>query len=262
MSAGRVCGRIGRAVAPLAITWVGHATVLIELDGVRLLTDPVLRGRVGPLLRVAAPPAPGVDAGIDGVLLSHLHADHVDPPSLRGLSATPAVAGADACRWLTARGLSDVRGLRPGEVAEFGPVSVTATPATHDARRRPLGGPRAEPMGYVVRGSRSVYFAGDTDLFEAMRDLRGLVDVALLPVWGWGPSLGTGHLGPESAAQAAALIAPAVAIPIHWGTFVVAPLAWTRRDDERPAREFSAFAQRDASGVEVRVLAPGERVVV
>jgi L-ascorbate metabolism protein UlaG (beta-lactamase superfamily) len=91
-----------------------------------------------------------------------------------------------------------------------------------------------------------------------MADLRGTIDIALLPVWGWGSSLGRGHLDPVRAAKAAELIAPAVAIPIHWGTFT---LRWSNRrrsDLGRPAREFAELTKRSAPAVEVRVLAPGE----
>ena len=113
-------------------------------------------------------------------------------------------------------------------------------------------------MGFVVRGSLAVYFAGDTDLFAGMSALRGTVDVALLPVWGWGPSVGEGHLDPERAAQAAAMIGPKLAIPVHWGTFA---LPWARDgDSDRPAREFAKLVAEVAPGVEVRVLAPGESV--
>jgi L-ascorbate metabolism protein UlaG (beta-lactamase superfamily) len=121
-------------------------------------------------------------------------------------------------------------------------------------------GPAAGPVGYVVRGSRSAYFAGDTDLHHTMAHLRGSIDVALLPVWGWGRSVGPGHLDPGSAARAAALIAPAVAIPIHWGTFALPLIA--RGDLERPAREFAALTNRHAPNVDVRVLAPGERTII
>jgi L-ascorbate metabolism protein UlaG (beta-lactamase superfamily) len=101
-----------------------------------------------------------------------------------------------------------------------------------------------------------VYFAGDTDLFEGMGELRGTVDVALLPVWGWGPSVGEGHLDPERAAQAAAMIDPKLAILIHWGTFA---LLWARDgDSDRHAREFAERVLEVAPRVEVRVLAPGE----
>ena len=244
----------------LALTWLGHATVLLELDGARLLTDPVLPDRIGPLVRVA----PSVDRNglrhIDGVLLSHLHADHTDLRSLRAIAAmVPVLAPYRAAAWLARKGLSDVRDLRAGDEHRIGAVNVKAVPAAHDRRRRPLG-PAADPVGYVVRGSRSAYFAGDTDLHHTMAGLRGSIDVALLPVWGWGRSVGPGHLDPASAARAAALIAPAVAIPIHWGTFALPLIA--RRDLEQPAHEFAALTSRYAPNVDVQVLAPGERTII
>ncbi len=242
-----------------AITWPGHATALIEIDGVRLLTDPVLRDRVGPLVWVARDVPTEALRRLDCVLLSHLHSDHTHLSSLRDVArSTPILAPHGAAGWLQRHGLPDVTELAPGEQLSVGRLQVRAIPAVHDARRRPLG-PRAQPIGYVVSGSSSVYFAGDTDLFAAMSDLRGSVDVALLPIWGWGPRLGPGHLDPERAARAAAMIAPAIAIPIHWGT--LAP-GWRLRrppDVQRPAREFAAYANRYAPGVQVRVLAPGQR---
>jgi L-ascorbate metabolism protein UlaG (beta-lactamase superfamily) len=243
-----------------AITWIGHATALLELDGTRLLTDPVVRDRVGPLVRIAGGVRGDWTQAIDGVLLSHLHADHTDLPSLRRLGCdVPVVASDGATGWLRARGLRDVRGLAPGEETTIGPLTVRATPAVHDERRWPRG-PRARPVGFLVRGPISVYFAGDTDLFEEMRDLRGSVDVALLPVSGWGPRLPPGHLDPERAARAVALIEPRVAIPIHWGT--LARIGSRRRADwELPARTFASLVRRHAPGVEVRLLAPGERTI-
>ncbi len=244
----------------MVLTWLGHATVLIELDGIRLLTDPVLGNRVGPLVRVGVPVRRELVEGIDGVLLSHLHSDHADPRSLRALAGESTVfAPRGASGWLRRSGVRDVRELSPGAELQLGPVRIAATDAMHDSRRWPLGA-EADPVGFLVSGSHSAYFAGDTDLFAAMTDLRGRVDAALLPVWGWGPSVGAGHLDPERAAQAAAMIAPAVAIPIHWGTFA---LAWAAargaRDRARPAREFEAIMARAAPEVDVRVLSPGER---
>jgi L-ascorbate metabolism protein UlaG (beta-lactamase superfamily) len=93
-----------------------------------------------------------------------------------------------------------------------------------------------------------------------MSDLRGQIDVALLPVWGWGPSAGQGHLDPERAARAAAMISPPVAIPIHWGTLA---LPWLRRrrasDPAEPARRFAALTAVSAPDVEVRLLEVGGR---
>jgi L-ascorbate metabolism protein UlaG (beta-lactamase superfamily) len=236
--------------------------VLIELGGVRLLSDPVLRDRIGPLVRVAAPVAPQVFEGIDAVLLSHLHADHADVPSLQRVGSPVVVAPRGAGPWLEERTSGEAREVGVGDEVCVGSVRIVATSAAHGARRRPLG-LRAEPVGYVVRaGSESAYFAGDTDLFPAMAELAGSIDVALLPVSGWGRTLGPGHLDAERAAEAAARIAPRVAVPIHWGT--LSPRRPLRRHPEpgRPPHEFAALVARRAPGVEVRVLEPGGRTVV
>jgi L-ascorbate metabolism protein UlaG (beta-lactamase superfamily) len=256
--------QVGHAPSPhghrsAAATWLGHATVLLEIDGVRVLTDPVLRGRIGPLVRTAGP-ARDVEP-VDCVVLSHLHADHTDLATLRRLARSgPVLVPHPAARWLVRAGLGEVLEMRVGEQVTVGGVRVSATPAVHEARRRPGPlGPAAEPVGYHLRGSRSVYFAGDTDLFPAMADLRGAVDLALLPVWGWGPDVGEGHLDPERAASAAALIEPLVAIPIHWGTFALPWAARRQADPVQPARRFAELTRERSPAVDVRVLAVGER---
>ncbi|MFL5827599.1 MAG: MBL fold metallo-hydrolase [Thermoleophilaceae bacterium] len=248
--------------AACSITWSGHATVLVELDGLRILTDPVLRRRLGPLTRIVPSVPAETGEGIDVVLLSHLHADHADLPSLRRVAAsTPVVAPRGAGSWLAAKGLGDVREIGIGEEITLGGLRVSATPAEHDGRRRPVGGgASADAIGFVVRGSRALYFAGDTDLFPEMAELEGTIDLALLPIWGWGPALGPGHLDPRRAAEAAAMIRPGVAVPIHWGTIAIGRPARRPRDPMRPAREFAALAAQLAPGVDVRVLAPGERM--
>ena len=246
----------------LAITWLGHATVLLDLDGARVLTDPVLGDHIGPLVRIARrPPLDGLDR-LDAVVLSHLHADHADVRSLRRFAgAVPVIAPEGAGDWLRAKGLSLVEEVHAGGEMRIGPLRVTATPALHDARRWPFG-PAADPVGYVIAGSISVYFAGDTDLFDGIGELRGVVDVAMLPVSGWGRTLPPGHLDPERAARAAALIAPRVAIPIHWGTFALPRPVRRAGEADAPPREFAARCARAAPGVEVRVLHPGGTTVV
>jgi len=106
----------------------------------------------------------------------------------------------------------------------------------------------------VIAGTQSIYFAGDTDLFDEMATL-GPIDLALLPVAGWGLRLPPGHLDPQRAAEALLRIQPRVAIPIHWGTY--APWRAPAFDDT-PARTFAELAATKAPGVEVRVLRPGE----
>lgn len=243
-----------------ALTWLGHATVLIELDGQRLLTDPVLRPRLGPLVRVGAPaPGHGSEA-IDTVLLSHLHSDHADIPSLRQLRGARILAPAGSGRWLTGRGLGHVEELRAGEWIRAGELAVCAVPARH-GRGRWSGRGGAEPLGFLLAGSASCYFAGDTDIFAGMARLNGAIDVALLPVAGWGPTLGPGHLDPARAAQAAAMIAPRVAVPIHWGTLALPARRLAPRPAE-PERLFAELVAARAPAVEVRVPKVGERIEI
>lgn len=241
------------------ITYVGHATVLAELDGVRLLTDPVLRGRVGPLRRHGPPPAPGLTQRLDALLVSHLHHDHADLPSLRRVDRdVPLLVSPGAGRFFERRGFSAVVELAPGESTRIGAVTVTATPARHPSKSRFERDSQA--VGFLLSGERRrIYFAGDTDLFDQMTELGDGLDLALLPIWGWGPSIGPGHLDPERAARAAALLSPRIAVPIHWGTLYPLGLARLRPEPLRsPPREFAARMRELAPQVEARVLAPGE----
>ena len=160
---------------------------------------------------------------IDSVLLSHLHADHADlafataPGSATGDRAARRrrLARGRRHRATSGRSRRGSRGVGRRRARDRHTGDCTTTGGGRSAAR----GCRSDSL----RGDRSgVYFAGDTDLFEGWATLRGTVDVALLPVWGWGPSVGEGHLDPQRAAQAAAMIGPALAIPIHWGTFAVA----------------------------------------
>ena len=247
-----------RGPSRLAARWLGHATVVIALDGARLITDPVLGTRVGPLRRVASPVAADAASDVDAILLSHLHADHADRRSLRAFSsATPVLAPAGAGRWLSGRGFSNVCELLPGEHAEVAGVRVLATPANHRPGRW-RERPGVTPIGFVASASQAAYFAGDTDLFEQMASLAGTIDLALLPVGGWGPTLGPGHLDPARAAEAARLIAPRVAVPIHWGTLAAPWALRVRGAHPSPAELFAELAAERAPEVDVRVLAPGE----
>lgn len=242
-----------------SLVFLGHSTVLLDLDGVRVLTDPVLRGRLTFLRRVAAPVSAQHHADIDAVVLSHLHHDHCDLRSLALLGRdVPIVAPDGAGDFLRRRGFRQVVTLKAGESHPVGPVTVTATPAVHDGRREPFG-PRAAAVGYLIRSpDTAVYFAGDTDLFAGMRDLSRDLDLALIPVWGWGPNLGPGHLNPQRAAEAVALLRPRRAVPIHWGTLFPYGLRVFYRDRlHQPARAFAAAVTARELPTEVRVLAPG-----
>ena len=246
---------------PDRVTYIGHGTVLAELDGARLITDPVMRGRVGPLRRPGPPPPADVADGLDALLISHLHHDHADLPSLRRIDReVPALVGPGAGRFLTRRGFTTVTELSPGESAQVGEVTITATEAMHPSERRLERD--SEAVGFLIAGGgHRLYFAGDTDLFDGMGELGPGLDLALLPIWGWGASIGPGHLDPERAARAASLISPKMAVPIHWGTLYPFGLARARPGPLRsPPREFAAWMRELAPQVEARVLEPGEAV--
>ena len=228
--------------------------MLLELGGVRLLTDPLLRPRVAHLRRDARPPAAEVSQRIDAVLISHLHYDHLDLPSLRLVHATRVLVPRGAGRLIRRARIGGVEELGVGDVVEVRGVEVEAVPADHDGGRRP-GGPRIEPLGFMVGREDRVYFAGDTDVFDGIAR-RAPVEVALLPVAGWGPKLGPGHMDAAAAATAAAMLRPRIAVPIHFGTFrprTARGGSWFTE----PPRTFAACVAELAPEVDVRVLEPG-----
>ena len=240
------------------IEYVGHGTVFVDLDGVRLLTDPLLRNRVAHLRR-STPVAARALRGIDAVLISHAHYDHLDLPSLEKLGKkVPVVVPRGLGGLLRKRKFESILEVEVGETLAIGELQIRAVRAEHDRGRGPFGA-SADPVGYVVSGTKSIYFAGDTDLFEEMSEL-GPVDVGLVPIWGWGPGLGGGHLDPARAAEAVALIKPRLVIPIHWGTYFPIHLGLAGRPPfvSVPPIEFVTALKEKAPDTRVQVLQPGE----
>ncbi|WP_309134511.1 MBL fold metallo-hydrolase [Cellulomonas sp.] len=249
------------------VRWLGHATTVLDVAGVRLVTDPLLRRHAGLLRRSGDAPDPAHWQGADAVLVSHLHHDHAETVSLRMLAGAPVLAAPSSARWLAHQGL-DAVALAPGAwwQAPAGDVRVRTVPADH--RHRPMPHRPNAATGFVVRGGGvTVWFAGDTGptpAFATVPELAGApVDVALVPVGGWGPRLSGGHLGPDGAAQACAAVGARVAVPVHWGTLHAPaarrlPPGWM----ERAGPAFAAAARRRAPGCRVHVLQPGEALRV
>lgn len=250
--------------AEATVTWWGHAMVSIEIDGVHVLTDPLLRGRIGPLRWYGGRPPATLAAQADAVLVSHLHRDHLDRSSLaRTPAETPIFVPRGAGSLLPSARRRTVIEMIAGDTMQLSSVTVLAVPAAHSSRRDPgRPRPRAQPLGYVVRGSRGIYFAGDTALFADMRVIGPDVDLSLLPVGGWGLTLGAGHLDPRAAVDALALIGSRFAVPIHWGT-LRPPLLWRLRSKvfTTPGRRFVQLAAR-LDGVDAVLAVPGQPISV
>jgi L-ascorbate metabolism protein UlaG (beta-lactamase superfamily) len=161
-------------------------------------------------------------------LVSHLHFDHLHLPSLRKLDPRTRLLAPQGTARILARtrpALSvRVEEVTPGDVIDLGGVVIRAVPAVHDGRRHPLSHHGGPALGFVIDGVKDfqdptrVWFAGDTGLFAGMTDLWP-VDVAVIPVGGWGPTLGPTHLDPTQAAEAVRRVGANDAIPIHYGTF-------------------------------------------
>src|SRR5512133_1348136 len=190
------------------LTWLGHSTVVLDIDGARVLTDPLLRRHAGLLRRQGPPPVPAAWQGPDVVLLSHLHHDHAEVTSLRLLGGVPLMSHPDNARWLRRHRLAPVLPLRDGWTPVAPGVEVRQVPAVH--AHRPMPHRPNAANGHLVRGpSGTAWIAGDTELYPEMEALPGLaggpIDVAVVPVWGWGPRLSGGHLSPQDAARAVAM---------------------------------------------------------
>ena len=247
------------------VTFVGHATACIEMDGETLITDPLLRDRLLHLRRevpCAADDCLPVDE-LSAVVVSHLHLDHADLSSLRRIPAqVPLIAPQGTGGYLRARLPHPVHTIKMWESFQVGSVEVIAVPAAHSGP-----GPSASPFstcaGFVMRGSSTTYFAGDTALFAEMADLGAEfdIDLALLPVWGYGPTLRGDHMTPRDAAHALTMLRPRMAVPIHWGTFRPLGKLWSRLSYfSDPPYTFAGYAAYLAPDTEVRILQPGDAV--
>jgi L-ascorbate metabolism protein UlaG (beta-lactamase superfamily) len=241
----------------LRTTWLGHSTVLLEIDGARVLTDPVFGMRASPT-SFAGPkrfqPAPVAIADlppIDLVLLSHDHYDHLCRASIVEIArrGTPVVTALGVGAHLEAFGIPahQITELEWGESARLGPVRITATPAQHFSGRGLLDRNRTLWASWVLEGERHrVFFSGDTGLtpeFETIGREHGPFDLVLLEIGAFHPAWKHIHLGPENALEAFRMLGGGTLLPVHWGTFNLALHAWDEpaetlltRADERSMR--------------------------
>ena len=246
----------------LHLTYLGHATVLIQLHGLRVLTDPLLRQRASILRRIASAVDPAFYEKIDAVLISHLHLDHLDLASLHKINRSAQLfIPHGAAKTVSKLGFENVYEMRVGDAASLGSITIRSTYAEHPGSRYPFR-PLTDSIGFIISGQYRIYFSGDTGLFPSMGTLVDNLDVAFLPVWGWGPTLRKGHLNPLTAAHALAMLRPRLAIPIHWGTMAPLGLGWMKpRYLHQPPLDFKHHAALHAPNVNVRIVPPGSSII-
>jgi len=239
----------------LRATWLGHSTVLIEIDGRRVLTDPVWGPRASPLL-LAGPkrfqPVPirlRAMPPVDLVLVSHDHYDHLDYPTIRALahSDVPFVTSLRVCAHLEAWGVPPERIVEldwwESHTMPGTGLTVTAAPSQHFSGRGLKDRNVTLWSSLVIRSQRhAVFFSGDTGLtteYQTIRDRLGPFDLVMLEVGAFHPAWGDIHLGSENALKALALLGGGPFLPVHWGTFSLAMHAW-----DQPAETLLALGPK------------------
>jgi N-acyl-phosphatidylethanolamine-hydrolysing phospholipase D len=251
------------------VTWIGHSTVLVQLDGVTFLTDPTWAERSGPFsgfvgVRRYTPPGIAFDdlPPIDFVLISHDHYDHLDEPTVRRLARKldPLfVVPLGIKAWLADRGITDAVELDWGEWVTVKGLTVVCTPAQHGGGRTAIDQGRRLWSSWAVLGSKRFYFGGDTGYYRHFKetgDQLGPFDLAALPIGSYTPReiAKPVHTSPEEALQAALDLRASHLLGVHWGTFALAREPY----DEPPARLRAEIARRQLDPASAWILKPGE----
>lgn len=244
------------------ITFLGHACALISMNGANILTDPHLGRHIMFFLwrKSAVPLRVKNLPRVDLLLISHGHYDHLDLATLRKLPReipTVAPPGLETILRLARR--NRVVTLREGESRVFKELRVTAVHAEHFMGRPPFF-PASKYQGYIIEGDATVYFAGDSAIFDGMSEIgwKWEIDVALLPIGAYNPpSFRRHHMSPEDAIEAGRMLRAKTIVPIHWGAFRLSlePMS-------EPVPRLRRAARRAGRIEGVRILSPGESISV
>ncbi len=245
---------------PARLTWIGHASWLIQLDGVSLIIDPIFSESIGPGVKRFVPPALNVGDGlpsIDAQLITHNHRDHLDVPSVRAVGS-PVVAGLGLAPLFERHGLSCTE-LDWWSETRVGSVTVRFVPSQHWSRRGLNDANATLWGGFVIEGSTArIYHSGDTAYFEGFTEIgrrSGPIDAALLPIGAYDPAwfMSKQHMNPEEAARAFTDLGARTFVAMHWGTFKLTdePLS------EPPSRLTAEWKRRNLAPTDCKILPIG-----
>ena len=255
--------------AAFRVTWFGHSTLLVELDGTRVLVDPVWGERASPMSfagpkRFYDPLLPLDDLpGLDAVVISHDHYDHLDEPTIRALAdrvprfVVPLGVGAHLEYW----------GVDPSRIietdwwdrVEVGEIALVSTPARHFSGRGLTDQNATLWTGWAFLGAeRRIFYSGDTALspqFTHVGERLGPFDLTFIEVGAYNAAWTDVHVGPEQAVQVHRMVRGDVMVPVHWGLFDLALHGWTE-----PAERIRAAAGR--AGIPVTFPRPGQSLTL
>jgi L-ascorbate metabolism protein UlaG (beta-lactamase superfamily) len=255
----------------MRVTYIGHATLLLELGGARFLTDPNFDSKLGRILPRVSAPGIALDQlpALDAILLTHAHADHLSFDSIERLPRTiPLFAPPVVAKWLRRLGHSHAVDFAPGESVHIRDVTIRAASATHRGNRYGFDRWRSSANMYLLDAGETAFFAGDTALVSDTHHLveRTLwanereLDLALLPIgyapW-WKPGFRRGHLTHDDALTLFERLRARVFVPYHWGTF--RHITATAHDAIRRLRQ---RVEEDNMHATVRIIEPGESLEV
>jgi L-ascorbate metabolism protein UlaG (beta-lactamase superfamily) len=249
----------------LRVTWFGHSSMLVEIDGLRILTDPLFSERASPLRgigpeRYYPPPIALADLPpIDVVLISHDHYDHLDTDTIVALKDSrtafivPLGVGADLARW----------GIAPDRIYELDwwgradllGFEIVSTPARHASGREIIDRDAKLWTGYALIGKQHrVYYSGDSGLFPGLREIGekyGPFDLAMIEVGQYNRAWRDWHMGPEQAIRALQMVRGKLLLPVHWGALTLAAHGWTEPIER-------ALVAAGKAGVAIVAPRPGE----
>jgi L-ascorbate metabolism protein UlaG (beta-lactamase superfamily) len=242
------------------ITYIGHATVLVDTGSCKFITDPLLVRRIawiGPKRKVPLQIQSGSLDDIDFITISHGHFDHLDLRSLKMIHQDVPVVCHPSLQRIVRKTKHKPRPLGWWESTDINGIKITAVPAFHFSARPPFHF-SVDYQGYIIEAEKTFYHAGDGGMNAWYKEVgkRFKTNIAFLPIGGYHPpSYRKLHLSPEDALDALVIMNADLLIPIHWGTFIL-----SREPIDEPSKRLLEYAEKKGLQYRIKVIQPGDHI--